>query len=444
MKDFGLLGVAMLLGGVGLYLNGAGDEQANYAILAFLAAAVVFCAQIVVASTRKGVLVTSVLAAGCNAYLLNLKFAPHDKAICDVGGLIGCSVINSSPASELFGLPVTLYGVGFYVGLALAALGNEKRTPRFDQVNGLFALGSLAFSAYLGWEAKKIGLFCPFCITIYACNILLFVAALKGLRENGQKLFDGVDKIFGSSSLWVITAAFAFITLVGASSWQGHEASSDVAIVKNREDGGKIDTDALRRLYKRPDGVVKTDGTEPVLGRPGATITIVEFADYGCPHCAMASPLLKELVHGNPEVQLLFKVFPLSGACNPVIEGTEGVERCKAAMAAECAGDQGKYYEMSGIMFKSLGYRSDDDLLFMAREVGLDTEAWTTCMQTQSTIDAVLDDAKAGIEARVQGTPTMFVRGLVGDDFVEITQGPEALLALIEAKRDGIPLPPPL
>jgi protein-disulfide isomerase len=437
------LGVAVLLGGLGIWFGSAGEAWAAYDVMAFLAAGVVFCAQIILVDTRKGVLVTALLAAFCNGYLLNMKFAPG-KAICDAGEVISCSGVNDSAASMLFGLPVTLFGLAFYIGLGLASLRGVKSSPRFDQINGLFAIGSLVFSAYLGWEAKKLGLVCPMCITIYACNALLLWSAFKGLKENGGTLFGGMDKVFGASSLWIVTATFAFITLIGASSWSSRQASDPGAIAQAGGAGATLPVDKLQLLYKRPDGPIALDGTEPLLGRSQAPITIVEFADYGCPHCAMAAPVLKELVANNPDAKLYFKAFPLSGACNPVIGNPEvGVERCKAAMAAECAGDQGRYFEMSATLFKSLDYREDSDLLFMAKDIGLDEAAWTQCMQAQGTVEAVQADAMAGANARVAGTPAMFVKGLVGDDWIEITQGPEAIVALMKAKANGVVLPPP-
>ncbi len=443
MKDFGLLGVAIVMAGAGLYLSSAGGEEAGYAILLFLGAALAFCSQILLVHTRRGVTVTALFAAACNAYLLKMKLAPSEHAICDVGATISCSAVNASAASELFGLPVTLFGLAFYLGLAAASLGKPSRTPYFDQVNGLFALVSLGFSAYLAWEAKKLGLVCPFCIAIYACNVLLLLGALKGLHEQGKTLFAGLDRVFGAPSLWTITTVFAFVTLIGASSWNSRDKGAAREALDQVASQRSIDPDTLRELYGKPEGRVTLDGTEPALGRLDAPITIVEFADYGCPHCAMASPVLKKIVENDPEVRLLFKAFPLSGACNPIIPGEEGAERCKAAMAAECAGDQGRYFELSAMLFKNLGYRTDDDLRFMANEVGLDMEAWERCMQSPLTMEAVLADAKAGIEAMVRGTPTLFVKGLVGDDWVEITAGPEALEALLQARRNGVTLPPP-
>lgn len=443
MKNFGLLGVAALLGALGFYFGSAGGDYAGYDVFAFLAAGIAFCAQLILVNTRRGVLATALYATFANAYLLKLKFAPGE-AICDVNAVISCSSLNDSAASELFGLPVTLYGVGFYVGLALASFGDPKRTPRFDQVNGLFAIGSLVFSAYLGWEAKKLGLVCPFCITIYACNALLLWSAFKGLGENDRKLFDGVDRIFGTSSLWVVTATFALITLVGASSWNDFKANDTASIVENKgKTGAKLDENVLARLYAKPKGTIETDGTEPVLGNVNASVTIVEFADYNCGHCSQASPVLKQIVENNPDVKLVFKAFPLSGACNPLLEGTEGVERCKAAMAAECAGQQGRYFELSGKLFKNMQFRTDADLQFMASETVPDMDAWGACMQSDAPLQSIQADALAGGKAQVMGTPAMFVKGLVGDDWVEITQGPMAIQALLEAKMDGLHLPAP-
>lgn len=440
LKNYGLLALAVVLAIVGIYLGSTGAK--GYDLMAFLAGAVAFCAQIVMVDTRKGVLATALLAAGCNAYLLYGKFAGATHMACSVDDYWDCLGVNSLPESELFGIPVTLYGLGFYLGLAIASLGGRERTPRFDQINGLFGIVALGFSGWLGYAAFAAGKGCIVCITIYACAVLLLWAAFKGLAASGRSLFEGVDRIFGSSSLWLITACFALVTLIGASAWRSKKAENDVPDVV---DGAEIDIQALAKLYARPQGTVRLDGSEPRLGKRDATIKVVEFADYGCPHCAQASPELKRIVSENPEVQLLFRVFPLSGACNPAIEGDGGVERCKAAMAAECAGNQGRYYELSSLLFKNLGYHADENLAFMAKEVeGLDFERWVECMSDPSTIEGVMADARAGIDAEVHGTPTLFVQGLLSDDaWVEITAGPPALEALVAAVRKGAELPAP-
>ncbi len=458
-KNFGLLAVAGLLAAVGVYFGSAGGEATQgYDLMAFLLAALFFCAQIIVVNHRWGTLATAVLALGCNAYLFQRKFEASGDSACNISQTINCDIVNQSAASELFGLPVTLYGVAFYAGLALASFGSDEKSPKFNQINGLFAILSLVFSAYLGWEAKKLGAFCVLCITIYLCNVLLAVAAAKGLNEQGAKLFEGVDRIFASSTIWIVTGTFAVVTLIGASSWKGAQPDDPTAQLVEQHDQHKADpqpgggqakppafsAEQLATLYARPQGQIELDGTEPVYGDPNAPITIVEFADYACPHCAQAAPALKQLVQSNSNVQLRFKAFPLSGVCNPALEGDEGAGKCKAAMAAECAGQQGMYYELSGLMFKNIGYNSDEDLALMAQQVNLDFDAWQTCMQDQATIEAVVADAVAGVRAGVQGTPTMYVNGLIdGVDWVEVTKGPEALRVLVESKLDGMQLLPP-
>jgi len=448
LKKNGLLGLAALLAAAGVYFSATHDPaQTGYDLIAFLLAGLAFCAQVILLNHRYGTLATALLAAACNAYLFSRKFEATGESACNISQTINCDVVNQSVASELFGLPVTLYGLGFYLGLALASFGNDDKSPRFNQINGLFAIVSLLFSAYLGWEAKKIGAFCVLCITIYLCNALLMWASLRGLKSQGRSLFEGIDKIFNTSTLWAITATFAVVTLVGGNSWRTKVADSapTAKLEKPTEPGGSFSAEQLATLYSRPNGPVKLDGTEPILGSRDAPITVVEFADYGCPHCAQASPMLKQLVHDLPSMKLIFKAFPLSGACNPALQGEEGVERCKAAMAAECAGVQGRYFELSSKLFANLGYNSDNDLAFMAKEVDLDFAKWESCMGEQTTVEAVTADAVAGFEAGVQGTPTLFVSGLIdGVEWVEVGQGPEALRALIESKMDGVQLLPPL
>jgi protein-disulfide isomerase len=169
----------------------------------------------------------------------------------------------------------------------------------------------------------------------------------------------------------------------------------------------------------------------------------VEWADYGCPHCALAAQELPELIKQMPNVQLRFKVFPLSGLCNPALESQEGGERCQAAAAAECARGQDKFYELQHLIFVNQTNLSDSELTFMAKQVGLDMDAWTACFEGQEVWEGIRADAEAGLRAGVMGTPAMFLKGTHGDTFIELHAGAAGAFALIQAQQNGTSLPPP-
>jgi protein-disulfide isomerase len=207
---------------------------------------------------------------------------------------------------------------------------------------------------------------------------------------------------------------------------------------------GGTDAGALAEMMGLPGGPIELDGTEQILGDPEAPYLVVEWADYGCPHCAMAAKELKILVQERPDIQVRFKTFPLSGACNPLIERQEGAERCKAAWAAECAGLQGRFWDLQALIFANQTHISDEDLAYMAEQAGLDFPAWEACMQDPSVMEGVVQDAIAGAKAGVQGTPALFLAGVLpGGQFVESCRGPAGVLELVEAHKAGTPLPSP-
>jgi protein-disulfide isomerase len=158
--------------------------------------------------------------------------------------------------------------------------------------------------------------------------------------------------------------------------------------------------------------------------------------------------VLEDLVSSVPQVQVRFRVFPLSGFCNPVLEpsspaGTElEIGRCRAALAAHCADQQGRFWEYSDAVFAGQPDLTDDRLFAAARQVGVDPDALRTCMQDPTSAGAVRDDALAGAAMRLQGTPAFFVLGLTPEP-IEVCGGVQGVLALLQAQSQGIELPPP-
>jgi protein-disulfide isomerase/uncharacterized membrane protein len=416
-----------------------GQGQPAYALFAWIAAVLCACGLAIIRSTHLGVFLTALGCAASLGYLLSRKWIEHEgPSLCTIGGKIDCDLVNSSAFSEAFGIPISLIGVAFYLGLALAALGGPESRSRFYQVNALFALVSLAYSVYLAWASVSLGAICVMCVSVYAGNALLLAAGLKGLKETDHKLFDDLRGALTSTPFLVITMAFAVIMLVGRSAWMGR---GDSIAKVGRSDPPT--TEALGSLYARPHGEVTIDGTEPVLGDPEAPYLVVEFADFACTHCAQAARDFKLVVAEYPQIQVRYKHFPLSGACNPLIPSGEGAERCLGAVAAECAGRQGRFWEMSGNMYRNMGYLSFDALRFMAEEVGLDVAAWEACVHDPSAAAAVSEDIQAGLTAGVRGTPALFLRGTHGSDFVLITYTAADALRVVRAHQAGMSLPEP-
>jgi protein-disulfide isomerase len=139
----------------------------------------------------------------------------------------------------------------------------------------------------------------------------------------------------------------------------------------------------------------------PSKGSPSAPITIVEWADFECPMCQRASPVLSEVVKENEDVRLVFKNFPLS-----MHENSENAAR--AAMAADV---QGKFWEMHAALFSSQVPLAEPTLLQFAKDLGLDVAQFKKDLHSERVADAVARDKKQGEEVNLSGTPTIYVNG---------------------------------
>jgi protein-disulfide isomerase len=146
----------------------------------------------------------------------------------------------------------------------------------------------------------------------------------------------------------------------------------------------------------------------PVEGRPtygnvNAPVTVVVFADFQCPHCKAEAPGLRKAVQNyRGEAKLVFKHFPL-----------EMHDRAQAAaIAAEAAHEQGKFWEMHDLIFDHQEQLEDEDLERYAKQIrGLDFDKWKAAFESESAELAVLKDRAVGEALDIQGTPAVYING---------------------------------
>lgn len=173
-------------------------------------------------------------------------------------------------------------------------------------------------------------------------------------------------------------------------------------------------------------------GAAPVQGPADAWVTVVVFSDLECPFCAQEHSRLLQLLAIYPgDVRLAWKHFPLTS----IHAHARG-----AAIAAECAKEQGRFWEMTDLVFANRTQLGAASLASYAGQTGLDTTAWSTCIGSSAAAAAVDADVALGIQLGVPATPTMAVNGrpLVG------AYSLAALQAQVEAARtaavaSGIP-----
>jgi protein-disulfide isomerase len=147
-------------------------------------------------------------------------------------------------------------------------------------------------------------------------------------------------------------------------------------------------------------------GDSPSKGAADAAVTLVEWADFECPFCAMAYPLLDSVVERYPtQVRLVFKNFPLS-----MHEHGE-----PAARAVVAAGKQGKFWEMHHALFQNQKTLDEAGLAKIAKELRLDVKKFDEDRRSEAVADTVAKDRKEGESLGLQGTPAIFINGRAFD-----------------------------
>ncbi len=155
-------------------------------------------------------------------------------------------------------------------------------------------------------------------------------------------------------------------------------------------------------------------GEEHAIGSPDAPVVIVEFSDYQCPFCArfyaQTFPVLKKQYIDSGKVRLVSRDFPL---------GFHGKAR-SAALAANCAAEQGAYEAMRLGLFKENRRLGKGLYTRLARKLGLDMAAFEACQRDAERAKRIDEDLAVGKRVGVAGTPSFFIGKHAGDKVVEI------------------------
>lgn len=152
------------------------------------------------------------------------------------------------------------------------------------------------------------------------------------------------------------------------------------------------------------------EGHLPALGKKDAKVTIVEFADFRCPFCEKfftetEPQIVKDYVDSG-KAKLVFRHFAFLGTASTV-----------AANASECANEQNKFWDFYNYLYGNQPPESDtsmyntDSLTQAAGTLGLDTESFRTCLDSNKYNDKVDKDLSDAKTAGVNATPTFFVNG---------------------------------
>lgn len=391
-------------------------------------------------------ILSSLIAIGIHYYLtqkyFGLKFGSvSDVSACNINQILNCDAVSASHYSSLFNIPIATWGfITNIVFLLFALITRFKMTDYPEQTSrytawlaSFIAFVSLVMGTISLTMIKSICLFCFFCYGLSFISAYCAVRAcdgsiIKNIKNDLQHLFNHQKWV---GVLVILIPGFVFF--LNAVTLQTYGLDKIDVLAQEKISQWQI---APKHTFDNNTGLIFQ-----ASNAQDAKMTIVEFADFRCPHCKHAYPTLHAYTQAHPEVKLIFKFFPLDGSCNPdpaMKGGGDGIS-CHMAFLTQCAEtiahkgwDAHHYFFDNQEKMRELNQNEKISEQFCS-DLKLDCTQIKTCTSNIETINSVKANAAEGIQAQITGTPSIFVNGqlLSGGQIIPIL---EEARKLIESK----------
>ncbi len=359
---------------------------------------------------------------------------PNYHSVCAMSEGVNCETVAASPYSVFAGLPVSVWGIlGYLVMGGLGLCAAARRRPHATWPLGLLLLlsfFSVTVSAWLGFiSVTRIDSLCLFCMASYGINLALLAVALVArsrmrgrlvplLRDDAKSLLHRPTRLAAMvlAGLAILGALYAFVPTY----WR---------------------TPGWSDLPKLATGTDQAG--HHWIGCESPRATIVEFSDYECPYCRGAHKAMRLLAAQAPDqIRLVHRHFPLDMACNPSVPRPFHGRACLFAEAAECAGLQGRFWEMNDALFsvQEKARAPDVEPTELAVRIGLNRSEFKRCLESHATAARIAADVKEGMSRNLTGTPSFILgdrafMGRLPDDLLESVIGTRS----INSSKEGLP-----
>tara|TARA_B110001454_G_scaffold219203_1_gene252187 strand:- start:114464 stop:115648 length:1185 start_codon:yes stop_codon:yes gene_type:complete len=360
---------------------------------------------------------STLASIGLHVYLsfkyYGLKFGLGSSSACNINEKFNCDVASSSQFADIFGVPIATLGALTNAGLLILLLNfflTSTASRRAFYFGYLLSGFTLLVSVVMGTiSIAFLSSYCPFCIAAYVLSIITFLC-LHFTKEKGQTLAGNLPYLFteNKGSLYILVA----IPLLG--------------LFINWNINKQFTNDRLEMYIA--ESIQSWKSKEPVSfdlsrgiskGAEDSKFVIVEFADYLCPHCKHANSPLKTFISTYSNAKLVFKPYPLDGTCNtsPGLQGAGDGIRCRLSFATYCAE---KLYK-EGFKYHDYIFENQEFFHGVSKNEEVDQKICSIdesrctqmkeCMSSEETVNWVKTAAKEGEDAKITGTPTIFVNG---------------------------------
>jgi len=322
-----------------------------------------------------------------------------------------CSAVVSSGSGTFLGVSNIVWGVGFYLGIALltfAIFWGGRRWRAWMQGGRLGLLtGGVLYSSYLVYmQVAVINALCALCLASAGITGLLFaVQAILLATDLQSSETTMTDRLFKRDlTVYVYSVAFVAI-LIGAdlTYFNALTPAAEEAATAHKEQysGAACQLNAEKGSVSDPSSLVSFQ--DVTMGPSDASVTIVEYFDPNCPHCkTFHEETMKTLISEySDQVRFVFKPFPLRGSSLPEVQ------------ALYAAHQEGKFSEMLNAQYarQSRTGITEQDLRAIASEIGMNPDVLMSRVNQNKYREQILKQRKRAISIGVDSTPTVLVNG---------------------------------
>jgi len=336
-----------------------------------------------------------------------VKLGVSGDAICSINAKINCDAAAASAFAEVFGIPVAVAGGVFSLfvfGFVLFLKMNwmQKSAQALGTLRFMLSIAALVSLVMGTISLAIVKVVCPFCTATYVFAFLNLYLGWSLFRpEEGSFRLGDYFSAYRSHLILLIC--------IPVTSWLV------AGMIQEQYGLTQLKQIIPEKIYQWQTGPSYTFTEEGLIHKGSDNkVTLVEFADFKCPHCKAASQVLDVFLKGNPDVTLIYKPYPLDGTCNKSMPSKGDGTRCTMAAWAICAEKQGHGWDMHHWLFdkqEELFQVTDLKTYFneVEKDLKIDAKALAECSDSNETYELINRTATEGKMANVEGTPTIYL-----------------------------------
>ncbi len=331
----------------------------------------------------------------------------YSASFCSISNLVDCDGVAKTNYSMFLGIPLALWGMFYYV-LTLFLnfvdkIQNKFKNTIFDVFKNpksyIATLGLISFAVSICLATIsifKINKICVLCFVTYFIDLLIAIVAkskgsffLTDIKNTVIDFWQGVKKY---TALFVL-AVFAFVAFVSYTS---------ISMVFSPQQKIQKSFEEFLNMEKNKYAV-----SGNILGNPNGEKVYV-YSDFMCPYCRVTNIMASKFAHEQKNIQVIHMNFPLDSSCNKYVPNTVHPGACVLAKYALAAKKQGKYWDMSNLIFDEHP-SSEADILYLSEKLNMDIAKLVNDAGSDEINNELLEQIETAHKKGIYGTPTIVI-----------------------------------